>query len=73
MNDKLTDCKTIRAGLTITAGLIGGVVAASVGLSLCLLLYVLQADFVAHLEGLAHCPHYTHGLHLTGGGKRLPA
>lgn len=55
-----------EAELTVAAGLLGGLVTLSVRLSVGVLLSVLQAELVAHIEGLTHCAHNAHGLRLSG-------
>lgn len=51
--------------LTLTARLLCGLVALSVGLSVCILLSVLQAELMTHLKGLTYSSNYTHGLGLS--------
>lgn len=62
--------KSRQVGLTLAARLLCGLVTLSVRLSVCILLSMLQTELMAHLEGLTHCPHNTHGLRLTGRESR---
>lgn len=67
----LTDKSNSRqAGLTLTAGLLRGLVALAVRLSVGILLCVLQAELMAHLERLAYGPHDAHGVRLTGSASK---
>lgn len=52
--------------LTLTAGLLCGLVTLSIRLSVCILLSMLQTELMAHFKGLTYCSHNTHGLSLTG-------
>lgn len=62
-----TDKSSSRwAGLTLTVWLSRGLVALAVRLSVGILLRVLQAELMAHLERLAYGPHDAHGVRLAG-------
>lgn len=50
----------------MTAGLLCGLVALSIRLSVSILLSMLQTELMAHFKCLTYGPHNAHGLRLTG-------
>lgn len=54
----------------MTAGLLCGLVALSIRLSVSILLSMLQTELMAHFKCLTYGPHNAHGLRLTGKARK---